>query len=153
MRVVKLVALMALLLAVAAMAADEKPWLDGEKCAFCKEVMAQPGLAEHMHHEYHNIARGIVSVSYIDEGYWDEFDASQAGMQKVIASLQSGEMPQMCQHCTLIGKFAMSGVKMEEIRSEHAVIVVYQSSDTAMVAELQQFGKRTSEEFAKLHSK
>lgn len=147
--VVSVLALVALVLVAAVMAADqEKPWFDMKNCAFCKELAAQPGLLEHMRHEYHNIHNGIVSVTYIDKDYRDEFAAMHQGMGKVVADMQAGKPVQMCQHCAKIGEFYQKGVRMEEVKSSDAIIVIYSSEDTALIADIQAFGARCTEELA-----
>ena len=146
-----LAAMLLLVCVVVVMAQEaEKPWFDGQNCAFCKEIASQPGLMEHMRHEYHNVGAGILTVSYIDKEFQDEFKASQVGMQKVVADLQAGKQVPMCQHCEKIGYFMMKGVKMEGIHSADAEIVLYSSTDTTMVKELQEFGARTASELAKM---
>jgi hypothetical protein len=128
----------------------EIAWFDTKECAFCAEVAKQPGLADHMRHEYHNISDGIVTVTYIDKDYRDEFANMQAGMQKVAGSMNPTSMPKMCGHCAKIGEFYMKGVKMEPVPSEEVIIFLYRSADTAMVRDIQAFGARCTEEFAKM---
>ncbi|MBK7143213.1 MAG: hypothetical protein IPH75_14155 [bacterium] len=131
----------------------EKPWMDPVNCVFCKEVDAQPGLKDHMRHEYHPIHNGLVSISYIDKDWWDEFAAAQAAMQKVAGNMNPTNLPPMCQHCTKIGEFYMKGVKMEDIRSAEAVVVVYSHTDPTVVKEIQAWGARTTEELKKMNAK
>lgn len=131
----------------------EKPWMDPVNCVFCKEVVAQPGLKDHMRHEYHPIHNGLVSISYIDKEYWDEFGAAQQAMMKIAGNMNPANMPPMCQHCSKIGEFYMKGVKMEEIKSEQAIVVVYSHSDSTVVKDIQAWGARTTEEMKKMAGK
>lgn len=131
----------------------EKPWFDMENCAFCKEIAKQPGLMEHMSHEYHNISTGIVSVSYIDGDYKGAFKKAQEGMMAVAQNMKPGQMPAMCQHCSMIGEFMMKGVKMDEVQSKDCIIFIYSSTDSATVAQIQEFGRRSAEEGAKIKAK
>lgn len=142
-------ALLMLALLVVAQEAD-KPWFDMKNCAFCKEVAAQPGLAEHMHHQYFNIKNGILSITHIDEEYWDEFAGMQAGMQKVVADMQAGKQVEMCQHCAKIGEFYMKGVTVDEIKAAEEIVIVYSSADPEMVKELQAFGEMCAAELEKM---
>ncbi len=131
--------------------ANEKPWMDPKNCAFCKLFADQPGLLEHMHTEYYNLQDGIVSVLNIDKGYEPKFEAAQQNMKGVIADLQAGKQVPMCQHCQKIGEFAMKGVKMQDIKTAGGPIIsLYQSSDTAQVKEIQDFGARSAA-FAKAY--
>lgn len=150
MRTLLLTAAFVMLALLAFAQEAEKPWFDMKNCAFCKEVAAQPGLAEHMHHEYFNIKNGILSITHIDEGYWDEFAGMQAGMQKVVADMQAGKQLEMCQHCTKIGEFYMKGATVDEIKAQEEIVIVYQSADPEMVKQLHAFGDRCKEELAKM---
>jgi hypothetical protein len=152
MRTLLSLAAMIMLVCAAMVMAEEaeKPWFDMQNCAFCKEVSAQPGLMDHMRHEYHNVSAGILTVGYVDKEFQDKFKAAQAGMQKVVADLQAGKQVPMCQHCEKIGYFMMKGVKLEEIHSADAEIFLYTSADPATVKELQEFGARCTSEMAKM---
>jgi hypothetical protein len=130
-------------------AQEEKPWFDMKNCAFCKEIDAQPGLADHMRHDYFNVSNGIMSVSHIDKEYWPVFERAQAGIAKVVEGMQAGQMSPMCQHCTLIGKFHMAGVKFEEFKPDFGIVMLWTSPDTAMVTRLHAFADRNNTEFAK----
>ena len=146
-----LTAMLMLVCAAMVMAEEaEKPWFDMQNCAFCKEVTAQPGLMDHMRHEYHNVSAGILTVGYVDKEFQDKFKAAQAGMQKVVADLQAGKQVPMCQHCAKIGEFYMKGVTMEEIKSSEAVVIVYSHTDPEAIKDIQAFGARNNEELAKM---
>lgn len=152
MRTLSALFLLLIIVSASLIVADETEiaWFDTKECAFCAEVAKQPGLAEHMRHEYHNISDGIVTLTYIDQDYRDEFANMQSGMQKVAASMTPTSMPKMCGHCAKIGEFYMKGVKMEPVPSEAVTIFIYHSTDTAMVRDIQAFGARCTEEFAKM---
>lgn len=53
-------------------AADE-PWFDPEKCAFCKQIAAPPGLMDHMKTTYHDLHNGLLSITHIDSAYQSAF--------------------------------------------------------------------------------
>ncbi len=145
-------ALLVLGLVSIAVAGDtqEKPWFDLQNCAFCKEVGAQPGLLEHMNTEYHNISSGFLSITKIDPEYLSLYEKMKAGMQKMVADMQStGKIPYMCRHCSKYGEFAMAGVKMEEVETGYGIIHMAMSSDSTMVTKLQEFAKRTDVESKK----
>jgi len=149
-RLTGIIVIFVALVAVFAVAQDEGPWFDMKNCGFCKEISNQSGLMEHMHTDYQNISNGIVSVTTIDDGYWEKYEAAEKGMEKVADGFQKGEIPQMCNHCMKMGMFFMSGVKVESIKSGHTVVMIYQSSDSTQIAELQAFGKKNLEEYAKM---
>jgi hypothetical protein len=137
--------------AFTATAADE-PWLDLEKCGFCKAFASQPGLLEHMKTEYHDTKTGIISVTYIDKDYEAAFAKAQDGVRQVVADQMAGKPVVACKHCTTIGEFYMMGIT-ETIKSEKCIIVIYSSTDSTAVAKLQDFGKKTNEAFAEMAKK
>ncbi len=155
MRLAGIVVILLGLVAFAAMAQTEKSWFDMENCGFCKEIVKQPGLMEHMHTDYQNISNGVVSVTNIDDGFWDEYEKAEVGMQKVSEGFQTGQVPPMCGHCMKMGEFFMKGVSMEGVKSagQNCVVFIYQSPDSATVVELQAFGQKSLEEQAKMTKK
>lgn len=134
---------------VATQAEEEKPWFDLKNCAFCKEIDAQPGLADHMKHQYFNVESGIMCVSHIDKEYLPAFEKAQAGMGKVVEAIKAGQIPPMCQHCMKIGEFTAAGVKMEQFQPDFGFVMLWTSPDTAMVSNLHAFGDRNNAEMAK----
>jgi len=144
------VMILVLVLAVWGLATDVK-WFDTEKCAFCKQIAKYPGLAEHMHHEYHNISNGIVSITTVDEDYKEAYYKSQADIQKVAEDMtRGGEMPYMCGFCSKYGYFLMAGVKQEVVESDVGIILIMQSDDKEMVKELHDFADRAKVEMKKM---
>jgi len=141
----------ALALTLCVAVAQEQPWFDMKNCAFCKEIDAQPGLMQHMTNEYHNIKGGYLSITHIDPEYQEAFKKAQAGMQKVVADMQStGKMPPMCQHCTKYGEFLHAGAQEQYVHSAFGEIFMMTSSDTAMVTSLQAFSARCGQECEKM---
>jgi hypothetical protein len=129
--------------------AAEEPWFDLDKCMFCKAFASQPGLLDHMKTEYHDTKTGIVSVTYIDKGYEAAFKKAQAGISQAVADKVAGKPIVACKHCTGIGEFSAMGLA-EPIKSEKCIIVIYSSSDPAVVAKLKDFAKKTNEAFAEM---
>ncbi len=130
-------------------AADE-PWFDLKKCAFCKTLADQPGLVDHMKTEYFNLHNGMMSITHIDKDYLPAFAKAQEAKKPIIQDLQAGKKVYTCPHCTTLGSLMMSGVIPDEVRSGENIVVVYTSNDSAMVAKLQDFGKKSAEGLAAL---
>ena len=129
---------------------QEKPWFDIKQCAFCQQFGKEPGLLQHMHTEYHNISDGIVSFTHIDTGYEDAFQRAQVGVGSVLKEMRTtGKVPYMCEHCSMLGKFTMAGVRQELVPTNYGSVVIFTSPDSSMVSELQHFGKRSNEELVK----
>ena len=147
---------LALILAVAAcfaVSAADAPWFDLEKCGFCKTLADQPGLIDHMTTEYHNLHNGTMSFTHIDSAYQPAFAKAQEAMRPVIMDLQAGKPVYTCPHCTELGALMMAGVIPDQIRSGDYIFVVYTSSDSAMVARLQEFGRKSAEGLAAFKAK
>jgi hypothetical protein len=70
-----------------------------------------------------------------------------------VDGMKTGQIPYMCEHCTKVGMFTMMGVKFDEVPQDFGQIVLWQSADTSVVAQLQAFGQRNNEEYAKFAAK
>jgi hypothetical protein len=134
---------------VLSVTAAEEPWFDLDKCMFCKAFASEPGLLDHMKTEYHDTKTGIISVTYIDKNYEAAFKKAQAGVGQVVADKVAGKPIVACKHCAGIGEFYTMGLG-ETIKSEKCIIVIYSSSDPAVVSKLQDFAKKTNAAFAEL---
>lgn len=131
--------------------AEEKPWFDLENCAFCKQLSAEPGLVEHMCTEYHDLSNGVMAVTVIDKEYREAYHRAQKNMEKVAEEWnQTGKAPYTCGFCTAYGEFMFAGVRFEPIHGELAEVLLMTSDDSVMVEKLHAFGKRSTEEMAKL---
>lgn len=135
--------------AVAAIAQDDKPWFDLKNCEFCKQFANPPDMLLHINTEYYSTAVGLMMITNIDKGYEEHFMKAQEGMQKVVADMQAGKMPTMCQHCSKYGEFTMAGVKMDVVKTPHGTVSLLVASDPAMIEKLHAFGKRTADETEK----
>lgn len=146
----RMLVLIGCLLAIGAvvMASDAEPWFDMEKCRFCQQIAAQPGLVEHMNHEYHMLHNGMMSITHVDKEFLPAFTKAQEGMQSVIKDMQAGKEVTMCRHCSTLGSLYGLGVMPDAIKTGENIIVVYTSSDTTAVKKIQEFGKNSAEAFA-----
>lgn len=142
--------LLVCLLAIGAVviAADTEPWFDMEKCEFCKQIVAQPGLMEHMNNEYHMLHNGLLSITHIDKEFQPAFAKAQEGMGAVAKEMQAGKQVTTCRHCSTLGSLYMAGVMPDAIKTGDNIIVVYTSNDTTMVKKIQEFGKNSADFFA-----
>lgn len=136
------------LIGALAMATDPEPWFDLQNCAFCKQIGAQPGLAEQFNHEYHMLHNGVMSITHVGKEYKDAFAKAQLGMKDVIKEMQAGKEVKMCRHCSTLGSFYQLGVMPDQITRGEDIIVVYTSADTATVRKLQEFGKNSADAVA-----
>jgi hypothetical protein len=128
---------------------QEKPWFDFKNCAFCKLYAAEPGLMQHMTHEYHFLTNGFLMFTHVDKEYDTAYQRVQAGMKQVIADMMAGKQVYTCEHCGKLGQFGMAGVYPQQVSTAYGSIMLYTSGDTAMVTKLKDFCKRSMEESAK----
>ncbi|HOD66598.1 MAG TPA: hypothetical protein PK186_08945 [candidate division Zixibacteria bacterium] len=130
---------------------DAKPWFDLEKCAFCKQLLSEEGLIDHMHPAYHNLKSGVLWITVVDPEYRDAFKRAGAKMEEVGAEMQkTGEVPYMCGFCSAYGELMMAGAVPECVETEVAEICLMQSDKPELVERLHAFAARSSEEMAKL---
>jgi hypothetical protein len=132
-----------------AVAGDDK-WFDMENCEFCKQLMDPPEMLMHTSWEHHNIANGIVSVATVDKEYLDSWRAAEARMEEVGKRMEKGEQVPMCNSCMALGKIMMMGAKYESFPTAHGNVSLITSDDPKMVEEIQAWGKRTTDEMAKM---
>ncbi len=121
-------------------------WFDLKNCAFCAPIAAQPGLLEHMKPEYHNISNGLVSVLVIDQGYDGAFKKALDGMTTAFVDMQAGKAMTICPHCSTMGDIEKNPkVKTDFMQTGFGFITIYTSTDSLLVAQIQDFGKKTDE--------
>ena len=121
-------------------------WFDLKNCAFCAPIAAQPGLLEHMKPEYHAISNGLVSVLVIEPGYDGAFKKALEGMTSAFVDMQAGKTMTICPHCSTMGEIEKNPkVKTDFMQTSFGFITIYTSADSALVAQIQDFGKKTDE--------
>lgn len=69
-------------------------------------------------------------------------------MVAVVKDLQAGKPVYTCPHCTTLGKFYQQGVMTDQVKEGESIIVVYTSSDTSIVTQLHDFGKKCADFYA-----
>lgn len=121
-------------------------WFDLKNCAFCAPIAAQPGLLEHMKPEYHTISNGLVSVLVIEPGYDGAFKKALEGMTSAYVDMQAGKGMTICPHCSTMGDIEKNPkVKTDFMQTSFGFITIYTSADSLLVAQIQDFGKKTDE--------
>ena len=131
---------------------SESGWFDYENCAFCKTLLEDPGLLEHSTWENHAIKNGSMSIVVVDPQYAEAMATAEKKMSDLGNKISKGEVNpmtmKMCGHCMSFGMIVMSGVNMERVNAEAAVITMMTSDDPAMVQRLHDQVKRDNEEMA-----
>jgi hypothetical protein len=132
----------------------EAKWFDMENCAFCKNMMAEKGLMEHMKFANYDITNGVVTITTVAPEYKDAYLRATKKMEEMGNKMMSGEVNpmtvKMCGHCRTYGELMMKGVTIDYVRADVGDIVVLTSSTPEMVTEIKQFAKKNESEMAKM---
>jgi len=161
MRVIGLLATM-VVLAAPVMAGDAphhamktaSGWFDMENCAFCKNLVKNPALLEHIQWENHTTANGSLSITIVEPAYAAAYDEAMGAMMALGEKLHNGEMDpskvKMCGHCAAYGDLMRSGVNVENVDGEAADVTLMTASDPQTVAKIHEFTNRTNREMGEL---
>jgi hypothetical protein len=132
--------------------ATESGWFDLENCAFCKNLLTDPELLEHMTWETHRIENGMMYITVVDPGYQKSYVAANKAMEKLGNDMMTGAVNpmqvKMCGSCAEFGQLMMAGVEMENIDGDAADIMLITSTDPQMVAKLHAYADRNNKEMA-----
>ncbi len=132
--------------------ATKSGWFDLENCAFCKNLLTDPHLLEHMTWETHKTESGMMYISTCDPHYADSYAAANKAMEQLGNDMMTGKVNpmevKMCGSCAAFGQLTMAGVKMENIDGEAADIMLFWSHDPALVAKLHEYADRNNSEMA-----
>ena len=129
-------------------AGDEKPWLDPENCDMCTNMMAQPGLLEHMKMENLNVGSGMISLVTVDPEFQAAYATAYAGMQKSGEKMMAGEEMNLCGCCTDIGALMTAGAKMDNLPTANGSVMLLSSTDPKLVEKIHAHADRTNAEMA-----
>jgi len=130
--------------------AGDAPWFDMKKCAMCKSLTETPGLMESMNYEQLNISNGIVCLTTVKGDQLKTYRDAHGKMKEVFARLEKGEAVDLCGSCTAFGMIMMKGVKQDYAETRQGDVWIVTSDKPEVVAELQGWAKRNSEEMAKM---
>jgi hypothetical protein len=140
----------AIILVFSIVFAGDTAWFDMKKCAMCKSLAETPGLMESMSYEQLNISNGIVCVTTVQGDHLKDYRAAHAKMMDVAARLQKGEALELCGSCNAVGMIMMKGVKQDYAETQHGDVWIVTSDKPEVVAELQGWAKRNTDEMAKM---
>ncbi len=131
---------------------SESGWFDFESCAFCKNLVEDPDLLQHATWETHPIQTGMMNIMTIEPAYAESMAKAEKKMSDLGMKIQSGEVNpmglEMCGSCQATGMLMMSGVKMERIDGDAAIVTLMTSDDAGVVTKLQEIAKRNTKELA-----
>jgi hypothetical protein len=128
----------------------EEPWFDMENCSFCKNLLTD-GLIDHLGWSNHVISTGMMSVTTIEPGWEDNFEACMAKMEEAGQKLMAGEQLPMCNYCQSYGMIYASGkASFEEIETDAGHISLTTSTDPETIAMIQTHAQKTIDAFNKM---
>jgi hypothetical protein len=131
-------------------------WFDMENCAFCKNLVQDPGLLPHTTWENFAIENGMMNIFTVAPEYAASMATCTAAMEELGAKLHSGEVNpadvKMCGHCMAYGGLMAAGVKMETVKGKAAEVTLMTSGDPAVVAKIHTMVERDNEEMALMMS-
>jgi len=130
--------------------AGEDKWFDLENCGFCQSLLEPPDMLQHATWEHHNISNGIVSVSTVEKEYMDQWRVAEVKMEELGKKMQAGEQVKMCNSCMAMGKLMAMGAKWESVHTTHGGVSLMTSDDPEVVKEIHAWGKKTTDELAKM---
>ena len=133
---------------------SESGWFDFENCAFCKNLIEDPGLLAHATWESHPIKAGMMNIMTVDPAYAESLTKAEMKMSELGMKIQSGEVNpmgiKMCKSCQTTGMLMMSGVDMERVEGDAAIVTMMTSTDADVAAKLQGIAKRNTKEMASM---
>ena len=131
---------------------SESGWFDMENCAFCKNLLEDPGLLPHTTWENHAIDGGMMTILTVDPAYAESAAKASAAMEALGTKMATGQVDPAslttCGHCQEFGAIMMSGVGMEIIKGKAAEVSLFTSDDPALVERMHAMVKRDNEEMA-----
>jgi len=128
----------------------DTPWYDPQNCSMCSNMLAQPGLMEHMTMENFVIGTGTMTVTTVDPKFEAAYATAMKAMQATGQELMSGKEMPLCGCCQDVAKLMTAGAKMENVDAKGAHVMLLTSTDPETIKQLQAHGQRSIEEMAKM---
>jgi len=127
------------------MTADEGDWFDTEKCLYCKELAAEPGLLEHMDHELYDLERGAVSITTVSPEYLDRYRKVVDKMMVIGKEMAEGKHRKayVCEHCEFFGLMIMQGVDVERVMTKSGEVLIMTSDDSVNVELIREYADKS----------
>ncbi|MEZ4388940.1 MAG: hypothetical protein R3D98_15450 [Candidatus Krumholzibacteriia bacterium] len=132
-------------------------WFDMENCAFCKNLVEDPGLLSHMTWESHEISNGAVTIATVDPAYRASYEKAGKAMETLGNKMMNGEVNpmtvKMCGHCQMFGQLMMAGARMEEVHGDLADVSLITSDNPDVVKMIHQMTERDRKEMAMMEGR
>ena len=143
--------LILVLLATVAFAGDQAPWVDFQGCPICSNVTHEEGLMENMAWEHHLTASGVMTVSTVKPEFQPQFDRAKAKMKAVLGKVLAGEKIEVCGYCTSLTSLLKDGAKAENIITSASDIMMFSSTDEAMILKIHKHAQKTNDFLESAH--
>ena len=151
---ISLTVTMLVMLSFSISAAQDRPWFDMENCAFCKNLLAEEGLLDHITKwEHHNVDNGSVSITVVDKDYLEAYLRAMHNMDEVAKRVQQGEKLPMCSMCQAYTQVMEMGAKWDEVQSDNMFVSIWYSDDPEVVARIHAVTNTTNDEMKKMQEK
>lgn len=132
----------------------ESGWFDMEKCEFCRNMLADPGLLPHMTWENLKTTDGMVQIATVQPEYAASYAKCMQAMNTLGNDMSSGKRNptevKMCGSCAAFSQMMMEGVTYETIDGEAADVTIITADDPALVARIHEYCDRNNSEMALL---
>ena len=149
-RIAAITTMAILALTILAIAADEHPWFDFEKCEMCKNLTMIPDFMDHLHYKLVKVDNGFVAVTTADPGYVEKYKEVNVKMSEVGQKLMSGEQMYLCGSCQAMGALFMRGAKMQQGELDNGDVMVVTSDDPELVKDIHAFVDKNEAEMMKM---
>jgi len=156
--VVSLALVLVMIAAMGAVAEDMKAdmsktkWFDPANCEFCKHLLDNPDLLEHMTHDYYDISNGAVAITTVAPEYRDAYNKAMAAMIALGTDMESGKRNpmevKMDGQCQAYGMLMMAGAKTDYVQSKAADVMVMTATDEETVKKIHDFAEKNRAEMA-----
>lgn len=141
-----------LILIAAAVVADEESWFDFERCIYCRELAAVPGLLRHMDHELYDLNRGAISITTVAPEYLDSYREAVDKMMVVGKEIAEGKHKNayVCGHCRFFSLMIMQGVDIERVMTKSGEIMVMTSDDSTKIELIHKYAEKSRRAVAEM---
>jgi len=130
-------------MAAAAVAGDQTPWVDMESCPICVNVTNEEGLTENMVWEHHLTATGVMTLTTVPPDYQPKFVRAKGRMKEILGKVVAGEAIDVCGYCSSIASLLKSGAKAENIVTSASDILFISATDEVVIKDIQVHGQKT----------
>jgi hypothetical protein len=139
----KSASVLVLIIAAAAVAGVQIPWVDMTGCPICVNVSNEEGLTENMIWEHHLTASGAMTVFTVKPDYQEKFERAKGRMKEILGKVVEGEEIEVCGYCTSLATLLKRGAKAENIVTSASDVTLLSATDQTVIKEIREHGQKT----------